>query len=36
MIGDGFLTPEAISAVEPELAAMSEAIAAAERGGSAA
>ena len=36
MIGDGFLTPEAISAVEPELAAMSEAIAAAERGGTAA
>ena len=33
MIGDGFLTPEAISAVEPELAAMSRAIAAAERGG---
>lgn len=31
MIGEGFLTPEAIRAVEPELAAISDAIAAAER-----
>ena len=31
MLGDGFLTPEAIRAVEPELAAMSDAIAEMER-----
>ena len=33
MLGEGFLTPETIRAVEPELAAMSDAIAAAERDG---
>jgi hypothetical protein len=33
MLGEGFLTPETIRAVEPELAAMSDAIAAAEREG---
>jgi uncharacterized membrane protein len=33
MLGEGFLTPETIRAVEPELAAMSDAIAAAERAG---
>jgi uncharacterized membrane protein len=33
LLGEGFLTPEAIRAVEPELAAMSDAIAAAEREG---
>jgi hypothetical protein len=33
MIGEGFLTPETIRAVEPQLAAISDAIAAAERGG---
>jgi uncharacterized membrane protein len=33
MIGEGFLTPEAIRAVEPELAAISDAIAAVEREG---
>jgi uncharacterized membrane protein len=33
MLGEGFLTPETIRAVEPELAAMSEAIAARERDG---
>jgi hypothetical protein len=34
MMGEGFLTPETIRAVEPELAAISDAaIAAAERGG---
>jgi uncharacterized membrane protein len=33
MIGEGFLTPEAIKAVEPELAAISDAIAAVEREG---
>lgn len=31
MLGEGFLTPETIKAVEPELAAISEAIAAVER-----
>ena len=31
IIGEGFLTPETIRAVEPQLAAMSDAIAAAER-----
>jgi|RhiMetdeSRZDD1v2_1073273.scaffolds.fasta_scaffold1057471_2 uncharacterized membrane protein len=31
MLGEGFLTPESIKAVEPELAAMSEAIAAVEQ-----
>jgi hypothetical protein len=31
MLDEGFLTPETIRAVEPELAAMSEAIAAVER-----
>ena len=34
IIGEGFLTPETIRAVEPELAAMSDAIAAVEREGS--
>jgi uncharacterized membrane protein len=33
IIGEGFLTPETIRAVEPELAAMSDAIAAVEREG---
>ncbi|HVG75213.1 MAG TPA: hypothetical protein VM824_07510 [Thermoleophilaceae bacterium] len=33
MIGEGFLTPETIRAVEPQLAAISDAIAAAQRGG---
>jgi uncharacterized membrane protein len=33
LLGEGFLTPETIRAVEPELAAMSEAIAAMEREG---
>ncbi len=33
MLGEGFLTPETIRAVEPELAAMSDAIAAAESDG---
>jgi hypothetical protein len=33
MLGEGFLTPETIRAVEPELAAMSDAIAAMEREG---
>jgi uncharacterized membrane protein len=33
LIGDGFLTPEAIRAVEPELAAMSDSIAEMEREG---
>jgi hypothetical protein len=33
MLGEGFLTPETIRAVEPELAAMSDAIAATEREG---
>jgi uncharacterized membrane protein len=33
LLGEGFLTPETIRAVEPELAAMSDAIAAAEREG---
>ncbi len=33
IIGEGFLTPEAIRAVEPQLAAISDAIAVAERGG---
>jgi len=33
MIGEGFLTPETIRAVEPQLAAISDAIASAERGG---
>jgi len=33
MIGEGFLTPEAIRAVEPELAAISDAIATVEREG---
>jgi uncharacterized membrane protein len=33
MLGEGFLTPETIRSVEPELAAMSDAIAAAERAG---
>ena len=33
MLGEGFLTPETIRAVEPELGAMSDAIAAAERDG---
>ena len=33
IIGEGFLTPETIRAVEPELAAISDAIAKAERGG---
>jgi uncharacterized membrane protein len=33
IIGEGFLTPETISAVEPELAALSEAIAKTERDG---
>lgn len=36
MLGEGFLTPETIRAVEPELAAMSDAIAAAEREGASA
>jgi hypothetical protein len=31
MLGDGFLTPETIAAVEPELAAMSQAIEEMER-----
>lgn len=33
LLGEGFLTPETIGAVEPELAAISEAIAATERDG---
>jgi hypothetical protein len=33
MLGEGFLTPETIRAVEPELAAISDAIAATERDG---
>jgi hypothetical protein len=33
LLGEGFLTPETIRAVEPELAAMSDAIAAMEREG---
>ena len=33
MLGEGFLTPETIRAVEPQLAAMSDAIAATERDG---
>jgi hypothetical protein len=33
MLGEGFLTPETIRTVEPELAAMSDAIAASEREG---
>ena len=33
LLGEGFLTPETIRAVEPELAAMSDAIAARERDG---
>jgi uncharacterized membrane protein len=33
LLGEGFLTPETIKAVEPELAAMSDAIAAMEREG---
>jgi hypothetical protein len=33
MLGEGFLTPETIRSVEPELAAMSDAIAATEREG---
>src|SRR5688572_6125356 len=32
MLGEGFLTPETITAVEPQLAAISEAIAATEGG----
>ncbi len=32
MLGEGFLTPETIRAVEPQLAAMSDAIAASEQG----
>jgi hypothetical protein len=31
MLGEGFLTPETIRAVEPQLAAMSDAIAASEQ-----
>jgi hypothetical protein len=33
MLGEGFLTPETIRTVEPQLAAVSDAIAASERGG---
>jgi uncharacterized membrane protein len=33
IIGEGFLTPETVRAVEPQLAAISDAIAVAERGG---